>query len=107
MSRRKKKRVNRKPNQQYDRNRKKIQRNVKDRLFRYLFEKDREALLNLYNALNGTAYRDSSQLEIVTIESAVSDLSGTGVPDGDREGGEKPLWNRADQPAYTAVYRLL
>lgn len=25
----------------------------------------------MYNALNGTAYRDSSQLEIVTIESAV------------------------------------
>ena len=69
--RRKKKRVNRKPNQQYNRNRKQIQRNVKDRLFRYLFEKDREALLELYNALNGTAYRDPSQLEIVTIESAV------------------------------------
>ena len=69
--RRKKKRVNRKPNQQCDHNRKQMQRNVKDRLFRYLFEKDREALLNLYNALNGTAYRDSSQLEIVTIESAV------------------------------------
>ena len=71
MARRKKKRVNRKPDRQYDRNRKQIQRNVKDRLFRYLFEKDREALLNLYNALNGTAYRDPSQLEIVTIESAV------------------------------------
>ncbi|MBD5393830.1 MAG: hypothetical protein HDR71_06095 [Lachnospiraceae bacterium] len=67
MSRRKKKRVNRKTN----RNRKQIQRNVKDRLFRYLFEKDREALLDLYNALNGTQYRDSSRLEIVTIESAV------------------------------------
>ena len=44
---------------------------MKDRLFRYLFEKDREALLDLYNALNETEYRDSSQLEIVTIESAV------------------------------------
>ena len=44
---------------------------MKDRLFRYLFEKDRDALLELYNALNGTAYRDPSQLEIVTIESAV------------------------------------
>lgn len=42
-----------------------------DRLFRYLFEKDRDALLDLYNALNGTAYQESSQLEIVTIESAV------------------------------------
>ncbi len=69
--RRKKKYVNRKPNQQYDQNRKRMQRNVKDRLFRYLFAKDKEALLDLYNALNGTEYRDSSQLEIVTIESAV------------------------------------
>lgn len=44
---------------------------MKDRLFRFLFEKDRDALLDLYNALNGTAYTDPSQLEIVTIESAV------------------------------------
>lgn len=49
----------------------KVRRNVKDRLFRFLFEKDREALLQLYNALNGTEYKDASQLEIVTIESAV------------------------------------
>lgn len=47
------------------------QRNVKDRLFRFLFEEDQEALLQLYNALNGTDYEDASQLEIVTIESAV------------------------------------
>lgn len=51
--------------------RKLLHRNVKDRLFRFLFEKDREALLELYNALNGTSYTDPSQLEIVTIESAV------------------------------------
>lgn len=69
--RQKKKHANRKRNQQRSRERKQMQRNVKDRLFRYLFEKDREALLDLYNALNGTAYQDSSQLEIVTIESAV------------------------------------
>lgn len=61
----------------------KVQRNVKDRLFRFLFEKDREALLELYNALNGTDYKDSSELKIVTIESAVFDLSGAGIPDGD------------------------
>lgn len=48
-----------------------VQRNVKDRLFRFLFEKDRDALLDLYNALNGSSYNDSSELEIVTIESAV------------------------------------
>lgn len=71
--RQKKKHANRKQNQQQDRKQhpKQMQRNVKDRLFRYLFEKDREALLDLYNALNGTAYQDSSLLEIVTIESAV------------------------------------
>ncbi len=44
---------------------------VKDRLFRFLFEKNREALLELYNALNGTDYEDASKLQVVTIESAV------------------------------------
>lgn len=66
---RKKKRVDGKPVRRQ--NQKRVQQNVKDRLFRYLFEKDKEALLELYNALNGTAYKDPSQLEIVTIESAV------------------------------------
>lgn len=50
---------------------KKVRRNVKDRLFRFLFERDKEALLQLYNALNGTDYRDASELQVVTIESAV------------------------------------
>lgn len=49
----------------------KINREVKDRLFRFLFERDREALLQLYNALNGTEYQDATQLRIVTIESVV------------------------------------
>lgn len=49
----------------------KVRRNVKDRLFRFLFEKDKEALLQLYNALNGTNYGDASELQVVTIESAV------------------------------------
>ena len=71
MSRKRKKKKQANKNQNRRQNRKRIQRNVKDRLFRYLFEKDRDALLELYNALNGTAYRDPSQLEIVTIESAV------------------------------------
>ncbi|MCM1143501.1 MAG: hypothetical protein NC407_02220 [Lachnoclostridium sp.] len=51
--------------------RKNVHRKVKDRLFRFLFEKDRKALLQLYNALNGTNYADTSQLQVVTIESAV------------------------------------
>lgn len=40
----------------------KVYRNVKDRLFRFLFENDKEALLQLYNALNGTDYQDTSEL---------------------------------------------
>ncbi len=51
--------------------RRKVRRQIKDRLFRFLFEKDKDALLQLYNALNGTAYQDASQLEVVTIENAV------------------------------------
>lgn len=51
--------------------RKKVQRTIKDRLFRFLFEKDREALLQLYNALNGTDYQDVSALQVMTIENAV------------------------------------
>lgn len=51
--------------------RRKVYRTVKDRLFRFLFEKDREALLQLYNYLNGTDYSDTSSLEVVTIENAV------------------------------------
>lgn len=53
------------------RRRNKVQRQIKDRLFRFLFEKDREALLQLYNALNGTNYEDASLLKVVTIESVV------------------------------------
>ena len=53
------------------RGRHKVHRQTKDRLFRFLFEKDREALLQLYNALNGTDYKDASRLQIVTIENAV------------------------------------
>lgn len=49
----------------------KVHREVKDRLFRFLFTQDREALLELYNALNGTDYQDASQLQVVTIENAV------------------------------------
>lgn len=49
----------------------KVKKQVKDRLFRFLFDKDRDALLQLYNALNGTNYTDVSKLQVVTIESAV------------------------------------
>ncbi|MCM1038741.1 MAG: hypothetical protein NC314_00650 [Roseburia sp.] len=46
------------------------QRNYKDTLFRMLF-REKENLLNLYNALNQTAYTDVKDLEITTLENAV------------------------------------
>ena len=39
----------------------KVQRNYKDSFFRMLF-KDKENLLSLYNALNGTDYTDVGRL---------------------------------------------
>jgi len=48
-----------------------VSHKVKDRLFCYIFEKDRKALLQLYNALNGTDYQDESALRIVTLKNAV------------------------------------
>lgn len=46
-------------------------RNAKDRLFCYVFEHDRKALLQLYNALNHTDYRDEQALQIVTLDNVV------------------------------------
>ena len=46
-------------------------RNVKDRLFCYIFEHDQKSLLKLYNALNGTDYRDEQALQIVTLNNVV------------------------------------
>ena len=45
-------------------------RKYKDTIFRMLFS-DRENLLSLYNAVNGTAYENSEELEIVTLENAI------------------------------------
>ena len=47
-----------------------MQRNYKDTIFRMIF-KDKENLLSLYNAVNGTAYKDPEELEITTLENAV------------------------------------
>jgi hypothetical protein len=47
-----------------------IRRNYKDRLFIRLFH-DRRALLELYNALNGTAHADPDDLIITTIGDAI------------------------------------
>ncbi|MCH5269230.1 MAG: hypothetical protein J1E83_00620 [Lachnospiraceae bacterium] len=47
-----------------------IRREYKDTLFRMLFNNP-ESLLSLYNAVNGTAYTDSGDLQIVTLENAI------------------------------------
>ena len=48
----------------------KIKRTYKDSLFRMIFQ-DREALLSLYNAINGTYYEDPNGLIITTLEDAI------------------------------------
>ena len=45
-------------------------RNYKETIFRKLFS-DKENLLSLYNAINGTMYEDPEELEIVTLENAI------------------------------------
>ncbi len=50
--------------------RKEVQREHKDRLFRLIF-KDKEDLLDLYNAVNGTDYENADELEITTIEDVI------------------------------------
>lgn len=46
------------------------QRNYKDTVFRLLFN-DREKLLSLFNAVNGTTYSRPEELEIITLQNAV------------------------------------
>ena len=46
------------------------ERKYKDTVFRMLF-KDKERLLSLYNAINGSHYEDPEELEIVTLENAI------------------------------------
>jgi len=48
----------------------KVQREYKDRLFRFIF-KEKKDLLTLYNAINGTNYQDEEALEITTLEDVV------------------------------------
>nr|WP_294667750.1 hypothetical protein [uncultured Blautia sp.] len=47
-----------------------VNRNYKDTIFRMLFS-DRNNLLSLYNAINGTSYENPEELEIVTLENAI------------------------------------
>ena len=46
----------------------------KDTMFRMLF-REKENLLSLYNAVNGTDYTDTERLEITTLENAVYMIS--------------------------------
>ena len=48
----------------------KVADDYKDRLFRMIFN-DREKLLELYNAMNGSDYKDASELQVVTLENAI------------------------------------
>lgn len=47
-----------------------VKRNYKDTVFRMLFN-DKETLLSLYNAVNGTNFTNVNDLEITTLENAV------------------------------------
>ena len=46
-------------------------RQTKDIVFRLVFGNDRQALLQLYNVLHGTAYADPHELQIVTLGNAI------------------------------------
>lgn len=48
-----------------------VNRKYKDRLFCILFGQDRDALLQLYNALNGSAYTDPGRLTVVTLDNII------------------------------------
>ncbi|MBE5849128.1 MAG: hypothetical protein E7298_03040 [Lachnospiraceae bacterium] len=50
---------------------KKVNKKFKDTVFRLLFGKDRNELLKLYNAVNGSNYRNADELEINTLEDAI------------------------------------
>lgn len=47
-----------------------VYRQYKDRLFRMIFH-DREELLSLYNAVNGTEYTDASALIVMTLKDVI------------------------------------
>ena len=69
MAKRRNKKINLK-REQSERSAITANRKYKDTVFRKLFS-DRKNLLSLYNAINGTAYMDASQLEIVTLDNAI------------------------------------
>ena len=85
----------------------KINRKNKDRLFRFIFgdAEHKERALELYNALNGTAYQDPAALELTMTEGMlylsmrndVSFLLDT----------EMNLWEHPAYPPYSALLCVL
>lgn len=60
-----------KKNKRHDSRKKQpVNRNHKDRLFRFVFQ-DKKDLLELYNAVNGTDYQNPDELIITTLEDAI------------------------------------
>ena len=49
---------------------KQLNKKYKDRVFRIVF-RDKESLLELYNAVNGTQYEDPDALEIHTLDDVI------------------------------------
>lgn len=51
----------------------KVNREYKDRLFRFIFgaEENKHYLLSLYNAVNGSDYSDVNEIEIVTLDDVI------------------------------------
>lgn len=47
-----------------------VKRNYKDTVFRMIF-REKENLLSLYNAINGTNYDNADDLEVNTLENAI------------------------------------
>lgn len=47
-----------------------VNRSFKARIFEMIFS-NKEELLSLYNAVNGTDYKNSDELEINTLENAI------------------------------------
>ena len=50
-----------------------VNREYKDRLFKYIFgrEEHKDWTLSLYNAINGSDYKDPSEISFTTIEDVV------------------------------------
>lgn len=76
----------------------KIRRNHKDMLFIQLFQ-DKKTLLQLYNALNGSAYQDTDELVITTI--------GDAIYLGMKNDCSFLIGNGADKTPYSKIHNLL